>query len=105
MTLVRLMLFRIDCADSEPCMGTAGVLTWALEAHGKLFHSGLPYQGINAMELGMDALKQVQKRFYTDFPQHPKEIEYNFLCSSTLKPTNVRSSIFEMKTNILNLIM
>lgn len=79
----------IDCADSEPCMGTAGVITWTIEAKGKLFHSGLPHQGINGLELGMDALKYVQKRFYKDFPPHSMEKEYNFMCSSTMKPANV----------------
>lgn len=83
----------IDCADSEPCMGTAGVFTWTLEARGKLFHSGLPYQGINGLELGMDALKEIQSRFYQDFPRRQEEIDYNFLCGSTMKPTNVSSQV------------
>ena len=32
----------VDCADSQPCIGTAGSITWHLKATGKLFHSGLP---------------------------------------------------------------
>lgn len=83
----------IDCADGQPCMGTAGVLTWNLEAHGKLFHSGIPFQGINAMELGMDALSYIQSRFYQDFPTHAQEAEYNFMCSSTMKPTMMEASV------------
>ena len=74
-------------------MGTAGVITWSLEAKGKLFHSGLPHQGMNAMEMGMDALKEVQKRFYEDFPSTDKEKEYNFVCGSTMKPTNIEGSV------------
>ena len=31
----------VDCADSQPCIGTAGSITWHLKATGKLFHSGL----------------------------------------------------------------
>lgn len=31
----------------------------------------------------------VQKRFYEDYPPHPKEVEYNYKCSSTMKPTQV----------------
>ena len=31
----------VDCADSQPCIGTAGSITWHMKATGKLFHSGL----------------------------------------------------------------
>lgn len=41
----------IDSADSQPCVGTAGVLQWHLKATGRLFHSGLPHRGINSLEL------------------------------------------------------
>ena len=34
-------VFWVDVADSQPCMGTAGSVTWHLKATGKLFHSGL----------------------------------------------------------------
>ena len=30
----------VDCADSQPCIGTAGSVTWFFKATGKLFHSG-----------------------------------------------------------------
>ncbi len=33
---------RIDTADSQPCIGTGGIVAWQLTAFGKLFHSGLP---------------------------------------------------------------
>ncbi|KAI9919976.1 hypothetical protein PsorP6_015774 [Peronosclerospora sorghi] len=46
----------VDCSDSQPCIGTAGVISWTLKATGKLFHSGLQHLGINSIELGMDAL-------------------------------------------------
>ncbi|KAE9359564.1 Acetylornithine deacetylase [Phytophthora fragariae] len=89
----------VDCSDSQPCIGTAGVITWTLKATGKLFHSGLPNLGINGIELGMDALTKIQERFYKDFGPLPQEKEYNYSCPSTLKPTRIESS-----TNGLNQI-
>lgn len=29
----------VDAADSQPCIGTAGALTWHMKCSGKLFHS------------------------------------------------------------------
>ncbi|KAH9302415.1 hypothetical protein KI387_013998, partial [Taxus chinensis] len=37
-------LFWIDTADKQPCIGTGGVVSWKLQATGKLFHSGLPHK-------------------------------------------------------------
>ncbi|CAK4144117.1 unnamed protein product [Aphanomyces euteiches] len=82
----------LDCSDSQPCIGTAGALTWSLKATGKLFHSGLPHLGMNALELAMDALQVIQKRFYEDFPSHKDEARYNFATGSTMKPTKIESS-------------
>jgi len=39
------------------------------------------------MELVMEALKEVQERFYRDFPPHPEEERYAFATPSTMKPT------------------
>jgi acetylornithine deacetylase len=83
-------LFWVDAADSQPCQGTAGVVQWQFLCKGKLFHSGLPHKGINSIEFAMDVTNYVQSRFYADFPQHPKEVEYKFITSSTLKPTQIR---------------
>jgi acetylornithine deacetylase len=33
----------------------------------------------------MDALSEIQRRFYKDFPAHAKEAPYNFAASSTFK--------------------
>lgn len=44
-------------------------------------------QGINAMEMTMEALKEIQLRFYKDFPPHPQEEVYGFATPSTMKPT------------------
>jgi acetylornithine deacetylase len=46
---------------------------------GKLFHSGLPHKSINPLELLMDAVLEIQKRFYRDFPAHPLEAKYVLL--------------------------
>ncbi|KAL5724360.1 acetylornithine deacetylase [Ranunculus cassubicifolius] len=80
-------LYWIDTADKQPCVGTGGMIAWKLRATGKLFHSGLAHKAINPMELVMEALKEIQLRFYKDFPPHPKEEVYGFATPSTMKPT------------------
>lgn len=82
-------LFWVDAADSEPCVGTAGNVQWQLDFKGKLFHSGLPHRGINSIEFAMDAVNYIQKRFYGEYGPHPEEERYNFMTSSTMKPTQV----------------
>jgi acetylornithine deacetylase len=69
--------------------GTAGAVQWQLKVFGKVFHSGLPHKGINSIEMAMDAVSYLQRRFYADFPRHPMEDTYNFHTQSTLKPTQV----------------
>jgi len=85
-------MFWIDAADSQPCIGTAGMLQWKIKATGKLFHSGLPHKGVNAIELGIDATNYIQTKFFQDFPKHPKEIDYNFATQSTFKTTQIHCS-------------
>lgn len=80
-------LFWIDTADKQPCIGTGGMIVWKLHATGKLFHSGLPHKAVNPLELCMDGLKEIQKRFYCDFPAHPEEARYGFATPSTMKAT------------------
>jgi acetylornithine deacetylase len=82
-------VFWVDAADSQPCIGTAGAVQWQIKVKGKPFHSGLPHKGINAIELAMDAVSYIQRQFYTDFPRHPREDEYNFATQSTFKPTQI----------------
>lgn len=82
-------VFWVDAADSQPCIGTCGSIQWQLKFKGKMFHSGLPHRGINAIEFAMDAVSYIQRRFYQDFPRHPREEEYNFMTQSTLKPTQI----------------
>jgi len=80
-------VYWVDSADKQPCIGTAGCVAWELKAHGKLFHSGLPHQAINPMEMLMEAVAYMQKRFYEDFPPHEDEKRYGFVTCSTMKPT------------------
>lgn len=85
-------VFWVDSADSQPCMGTAGAIEWNLKCEGKIFHSGLPYNGINSLELAMEATSYIQKRFYETFSAHEQETAYAFKCPSTMKPTQIESS-------------
>ena len=80
-------VYWVDSADKQPCIGTAGMVPWQLKAKGKLFHSGLPHQAVNPMEMAMEAVKYMQDRFYQDFPPHEDEAKYNFVTCSTMKPT------------------
>ncbi|KAL3834955.1 hypothetical protein ACJIZ3_009691 [Penstemon smallii] len=80
-------LFWIDTADKQPCIGTGGMIPWKLHFSGKLFHSGLAHKAINPLELAMEALKEIQLRFYRDFPPHQQEKVYGFATPSTMKPT------------------
>jgi len=75
--------------DSQPCMGTAGALQWHLKVTGKLFHSGLPHLAINPIELAMETMSHIQKRFYMSYPPHPEEKRYKFTTCSTFKPTQI----------------
>lgn len=82
-------VYWIDAADSHPCQGTCGVIPWKFECHGRLFHSGLPHQAINAIEMATDVLSYIQAKFYAEFPRDPREDIYNFRTCSTLKPTQI----------------
>jgi acetylornithine deacetylase len=80
-------VYWVDSADKHPCLGTAGMVPWELKATGKLFHSGLPHQAVNPMEMAMEAVKYCQDRFYADFPPHEDEAKYGFVTCSSMKPT------------------
>uniref|UniRef100_A0A7S3D2A4 Peptidase M20 dimerisation domain-containing protein n=1 Tax=Palpitomonas bilix TaxID=652834 RepID=A0A7S3D2A4_9EUKA len=79
----------LDCADKQPNIGSGGTVQWALNVKGKLFHSGFPHKGINAVELAMEISSALQRHFYEKFPPHEKEKEYGFECSSSFKPTQI----------------
>jgi acetylornithine deacetylase len=82
-------MFWLDCSDKQPCIGTGGMLAWRLVANGKMFHSGFPQKAVNAIDLAFDIYRQLQQHFYTTFPPHPKEKEFLYECSSSMKVTNV----------------
>lgn len=45
----------------------------------------------------MEALKEIQTRFFKDFPPHPKEQVYGFATPSTMKPTQWTCKFSEKK--------
>jgi acetylornithine deacetylase len=80
-------VYWLDSADIQPSIGTGGGIGWRIDVKGKLFHSGMPDKAINALELAMEVVRAIQRRFYQDFPPHPEEQRYSFATGSTLKPT------------------
>ena len=82
-------LFWIDSADVGPTVGTAGAMTWTMKCTGFSGHSGVPQNAINALSLGMEAVKYIQQRFYADFPYSAEAAQWNFSNGSSLKPTRV----------------
>lgn len=82
-------VYWVDCADSQPCCGTLGVVSWSLTCRGRLFHSGFPHKGINSIELANEAISIIQSRFYDDFPPNPAEEAYQFATGSHMKPTQI----------------
>ena len=85
--LIHGPLIWLDCADKQPNVGSGGLIQWSLKVTGKMAHSGFPHKAINAVELGSDALVEIQKDFYNSFPVHPKETEYGFESTSSFKPS------------------
>mmetsp|Transcript_42106 Transcript_42106/g.98181 ORF Transcript_42106/g.98181 Transcript_42106/m.98181 type:complete len:531 (+) Transcript_42106:59-1651(+) len=85
-------VYWVDSADSNPCCGTAGALSWSLKCRGRLFHSGFPNKAINSIELASEAIAFIQERFYNDFPQLPEEELYSFATGSHMKPTQIECS-------------
>ena len=77
-------MFWVDSADSNPCCGTAGAISWQLKCKGRLFHSGFPNKGINSIELAQEAMAFIQERFYKDFPQLKEEELYSFSTGSAV---------------------
>lgn len=83
--LIHGPMIWLDCADKQPNVGSGGLVQWELTCTGKMSHSGFPQKAINAIELGNDALVEIQKDFYKSFPVHPKESEYGFESTSSFK--------------------
>jgi len=82
-------VYWVDSADSQPCCGTSGMLGWSVKCTGRLFHSGFPHKGINSIELAAEVVKEIQQRFFDDFPSLPQEEAYRFSTGSHMKPTQI----------------
>ena len=61
-------------------------------------------QGVNSVELAMDAITHIQKRFYQDYPPHPSETDYLFATPSTMKPTQIKVSIIVYDLHNMNML-
>mmetsp|Transcript_78358 Transcript_78358/g.196735 ORF Transcript_78358/g.196735 Transcript_78358/m.196735 type:complete len:541 (+) Transcript_78358:65-1687(+) len=82
-------VYWVDSADSQPCCGTSGMMSWSVKCSGRLFHSGFPNKGINSIEMASEVCAYMQQRFYEDFPAHPSEDGYGFATGSHMKPTQI----------------
>jgi len=80
-------VYFLDCDDIQPTIGTGGFARWTLKATGLGAHSGMPGKGVNAIELGQDALRSLQDCFYRTFGEHKLEAVYGFPSRSSMKPT------------------
>lgn len=77
----------LDSADFGPTLGTGGIGAWELIAEGKPGHSGMPQNCINALELGMAAVFELESWFHKTYPPHPKEATWRYASSSSMKST------------------
>lgn len=82
-------VYWVDSADSQPCCGTSGMMSWSVKCSGRVFHSGFPQKGINSIELASEVCAEIQRRFYEDFPALAIEEGYQFSAGSNLKPTQI----------------
>lgn len=58
-------------------------------------------QAINPLELAMEALKEIQTRFYKDFPPCLQEQVYGFATPSTMKPTQWTCKFSALSSKLL----
>lgn len=80
-------VYWVDSADKQPTIGTGSAFVWKLVAHGKLGHSGLCHNAINALILAYEAVTEICRRFHEDFSKHEQEEKYKYYSPSTMKPT------------------
>lgn len=80
-------IFWLDSADFGPTLGTGGIATWELFAHGISGHSGMPQYCVNALELVMQASLELRDWFIKSYPPHPDEARWKYASSSSLKST------------------
>eukprot|EP00439_Symbiodinium_sp_Y106_P018502 s4939_g2.t1 len=77
-------VYWVDCADSNPCCGTAGALSWSLKCRGRLFHSGFPNKAINSIELASEDWSRPSRSSKSEL--------YSFVTGSHMKPTQIECS-------------
>ena len=53
-------------------------MQWEMKVSGRGFHSGLPHKGINALELAMEAMGEIQDMFFRDFGPNAEEAAYGY---------------------------
>lgn len=81
--------YWVDASDAFPTVACALGMKWELNVSGKRGHSGMPYNAINPVLISFDVVQSMLKVFKNHFPAHPGEIEYNYPCSSNMKPTQL----------------
>jgi acetylornithine deacetylase len=80
-------MFWVDCSDMHPCVGCGTAMSFSITAKGRMGHSAYPHVAINPLTLSFEALAELMRKFYKKYPAHPREPEYFFQISSTMKPT------------------
>jgi acetylornithine deacetylase len=80
-------MFWVDTADMHPCIGCGTAMSFSITAKGRMGHSAMPHVSINPLILSYEALAELMRKFYKKYPAHPKEPDYFFKISSTMKPT------------------
>ena len=85
------LIIWVDCADSQPCVGTCGSMWWTLKPNLlKRVHSCMPHMCVSALEFANTATVELPERIYRDFPADKREGAYSFAIPSTMKPTTTR---------------
>lgn len=79
----------MDSANFGPTLGCAGAQTWELEIKGKTFHSGLPHQAINSIELANEVCKYISDKFHEKYQKCSVDEQYKFIIGSSWKPTQI----------------
>jgi acetylornithine deacetylase len=82
-------VYWLDSADFGPTLGTGGIATWELLAHGVAGHSGMPHNCVNALELAMATVRALCDWYQEKLPEHPDESRWRFNSPSSCKPTMI----------------
>jgi acetylornithine deacetylase len=80
-------VFWLDASDVNPVIASGTGMAWVLKVTGKKAHSGYPHLGINPIPIAMEASKAIVTKFNELCPRTQQDTDYNFRCSSNMKPT------------------